>query len=80
MDALEFDFVDRMRKALRISDLGVQQIADEMELSRNTLGAWLAGRSHPKRRDLRMYARITGVPLEWIETGAVSESRESIAA
>ncbi len=74
MDALEFDFVDRLRKALRISDKPVHEIAEDMELSRNTLSAWLSGRHRPKRRDLRMYAEITGVPLEWLETGEVPSS------
>jgi transcriptional regulator with XRE-family HTH domain len=66
---LAFDLADRMRKALRTSDLSVQQIAERLEVSRNTVSAWINGRNKPRRRDLRDFALGTGVPLAWLETG-----------
>lgn len=72
--ALEFDMADRMRRALRISELSVQDMADYMRVSRNTVGNWINGRSVPRWRDLRDFAERTGVPLEWLETGSVPET------
>jgi transcriptional regulator with XRE-family HTH domain len=66
---LVFDLADRMRKALRTSDLSVQEIADSLEVSRNAVSAWINGRNKPRRRDLRDFALRTGVPLGWLETG-----------
>ena len=66
---LAFDLADRMRKALRTSELSVQEIAERLEVSRNTVSAWINGRNKPRRRDLRDFALSTGVPLEWLENG-----------
>lgn len=66
---LEFDFADRVLKAMRIAELSAVEVADALEVSRNTVGAWINGRNQPRRRDLRRFAEVTGVPLQWLETG-----------
>lgn len=66
---LEFDLADRMRKALRVSDVSVQEMADHLEMSRNTISSWINGRNTPRRRDLRDFALRAGVPLDWLQTG-----------
>lgn len=71
--SLEFDLADRMRRALRVSDVSVQEMADYMRVSRNTVGNWINGRNVPRWRDLRDFAERTGVPLEWLETGRLPE-------
>jgi transcriptional regulator with XRE-family HTH domain len=71
--SLEFDLADRMRRALRVSDVSVQEMADYMHVSRNTVGNWINGRNVPRWRDLRDFAERTGVPLEWLETGRLPE-------
>lgn len=66
---LSFDQADRMRKALRHSGLTSQQLADELEVSRNTISAWINGRAKPRMRDLRLFAAATGYDLQWLLTG-----------
>lgn len=65
----EFDVADRLRRALRVSGVGVQELADYLEVSRNTVGNWINGHTRPKGRDLRLIAMRTGFPRTWLETG-----------
>lgn len=74
---LEFDLADRLRKSLRVSDISVQEMADYLEVSRNTVGRWLSGAGEPKRLYLRMWAMKAGVPLEWLQTGHIKNETPS---
>jgi len=65
----EFDLADRMRKALRASDLHVQEIADYLEVSRNTVSTWINGRITPSAQTIRLWALRTGVPYGWLREG-----------
>jgi transcriptional regulator with XRE-family HTH domain len=65
----EWDRADRMRKALRTSGVGVQQIADYLGVRRNTVSNWINGRINPSTQTLRLWALRTGVPYEWLTTG-----------
>ena len=65
----QFDMADRLRKALREADLSVQDIAEYIGVSRNTVGAWINGRTVPNKASLMLWAMRTGVPLEWLRTG-----------
>lgn len=65
----EFDLADRMRKSLRHADLGVQGMADYLDVTRGTVGNWINGRIHPSTQTLRLWALRTGVPFKWLETG-----------
>jgi transcriptional regulator with XRE-family HTH domain len=47
----------------------VQEIADYLGVSRNTVGAWINGRVVPGKAFIRLWALRTGVPFEWLETG-----------
>lgn len=67
---LEFDLADRLRRALRVSDVSIQDMADYLGVSRNTVGNWINGHIVPKRAMLISFALRTGFPLEWLETGA----------
>lgn len=44
---LGFDLADRMRKALRVSGVTVQQMADYLGVSRNTVSTWINGHIVP---------------------------------
>lgn len=66
---LAFDMADRLRRALRISGVSVQEMADELDVSRNTVSNWINGRGEPRRRDLRDFAMKTGFPMEWLRDG-----------
>ena len=67
----EFDLADRMRKALRHSDVGVQEMADYLEVSRGAVGTWINGRNRPSPQTVRLWALRCGVPFEWLRHGVV---------
>lgn len=67
----EFTLGDRLRKSLQVHDIGVQEIAARMHVSRNTVSNWINGRVTPSSRQLMAWAAATGAPLEWLSTGAV---------
>lgn len=60
---------DRLRMALRDAGIGAQELADYLDVSRNTVSRWLNDHVTPDRRTLIVCAMRTGVPLEWLETG-----------
>lgn len=66
---LEFTLGDRLRKSLHVAGVASQEMAETLEVNRNTISRWINGTSEPKRLYLRMLAMRTGVPLEWLETG-----------
>lgn len=65
----EWDVADRMRKALRVSGVGVQEMADYLGVARNTVSTWINGKIDPSVQTLRLWALRTGVPFEWLQTG-----------
>ena len=65
----EFDLADRLRKSLRVREMTVQEMADYLGLSRNTIGNWINGRSKPSRAQLIAWAGRVDAPLSWLETG-----------
>jgi transcriptional regulator with XRE-family HTH domain len=69
---LEFDLADRMRRALRVSDIAVGDMADYLGVTRGTVSTWINGRITPDRRTLMLFAMRTGFPLEWLEHGVGS--------
>ena len=64
-----WDLADRMRKSLRDADLGVQDMADYLEVRRNTVSNWINGHNPPSAQTLRLWAMRCGVPLKWLRDG-----------
>ncbi len=62
---------DRMRIALRHADMTAGQMAEYLDVGRNTVSTWMNGHIKPKRQTMILWAMRTGVPLEWLETGVV---------
>lgn len=62
----EWDLADRMRKALRHAELGVQEVADYLEVNRNTVSNWINGRITPSTQTLRLWALRCGVSYGWL--------------
>ncbi|MFT4128252.1 MAG: helix-turn-helix transcriptional regulator [Gordonia sp. (in: high G+C Gram-positive bacteria)] len=58
-----------MRKSLRTSGVGVQEMADYLDVSRNAVGTWINGRVNPSVQTIRLWALRTGVPFVWLQTG-----------
>lgn len=69
-DRFDFDRADRMRRALRVGKVSVTEMADYLEVSRNSVGNWINGHAEPRDRDLKRFALKTGMPLAWIKTGS----------
>jgi transcriptional regulator with XRE-family HTH domain len=74
---LTFGVSDRLRKAMDVSGLSVQDMADYLDSSRNTISRWINGVREPKLSIMRLWALRTGVPLEWIVTGELKAKSPS---
>ncbi len=68
----KWDVADRMRKALRHADVGVQEMADYLGVARNTVSTWINGRIPPSKQTLRLWAMRTGVSFGWLAEGGNS--------
>jgi transcriptional regulator with XRE-family HTH domain len=73
--APEFDLADRMRKSLRHAGIGVQDMADYLEVSRNAVGTWINGRNKPSPQTVRLWALRCGVPYGWLRDGGTGVTR-----
>jgi hypothetical protein len=60
---------DRVRRAIDFADVDKQQWADECGVSIKTVYNWISGHSRPRRLALKELSRLSGVSLEWLETG-----------
>ena len=66
----QWDRPDRMRKALRVAGMTSRSMALYLEVEERSVTRWLNGVIEPKRGILAAWSLRTGVPMEWIETGA----------
>ena len=67
--SLEFDQLDRLAKSLRASGMKPGDMGRALGVHRNTIGNYLNGRTALDRRTLIAWAMVTGVTVEWLETG-----------
>lgn len=65
----EWDVADRMRKALRSAGIGVQEMADYLDVNRATISTWINGRIAPSTQTLRLWAMRCEVTYEWLVSG-----------
>lgn len=73
----QFKLHHRLGLALEEAGVGVQEMADYLDVSRESVSRWINGRGVVKRSILRLWALRTGVDLVWLETGlARSEGLE----
>lgn len=70
----QFTLGDRLAKALDVSGTSVTEMAETLGVSRQTIGNYLAGRTHPKLAVLRVWADVTHVPVEWLRDGSETET------
>lgn len=68
----QFDIADRLRKALRVSGVSVQEMADFLCVNRNTVGRWINGDREPKPPTVRLWSLRTNVSYEWLLHGTYS--------
>lgn len=60
---------DRLGKSLDYADMSVQEMADYLEVSRNTVGNYINDRTRIPRPTFKLWAMRTGVSPEWLEHG-----------
>lgn len=68
-DELADTVADRLKRSLRYAKLRNYDMADYLEVHRNTVTFWLSGRSRMLPVIMRVWADRTGVPLSWLQTG-----------
>lgn len=64
-----WDVGDRMRKALRVADISVQDMAEFLGVARTSVSNWMNGRVEPSVQTLRLWALQCGVDYEWLRDG-----------
>jgi len=72
----KFKLHHRMQLALEVGDVGVQEMADYLGVSRASVSRWINGRGIVGKQTLRLWALRTGVALEWLEGEARPEGLE----
>lgn len=60
---------DRLGIALKFANMKTQEMADYLDVSRNTITNYVSERTHADKRTLMLWAMRTGVDLEWLQTG-----------
>ena len=71
----EWNLADRLGKALRVSNLGVSEVADYLGVSRASVGRWVNGHTRPSKATLIVLSDLTGVDRRWLMQGAADELR-----
>jgi transcriptional regulator with XRE-family HTH domain len=65
----------RLQRSLAHAGVSVQEMADELGVSRGTISRWCNDHNRPRRSDLRLWALRTGVPLEWLMSNETAGQR-----
>lgn len=65
----QWDLADRLTKALRVADMSVAEMAVYLGVHRNTISAWINGRTPISGPAVRAWATRTGVDYGWLLTG-----------
>lgn len=69
----QWTLADRMGKSLKTAGMSVHDMCDYLSVSRNTISAWINGRTPPSVQTVRLWALRTGVPYEWLTEGKEPE-------
>lgn len=60
----------RLQMSLAVGDLSVQEMADNLGVSRSTISRWLHDDGMPPRAAfVKQWAFATGVSVDWLQTG-----------
>ncbi len=68
-DELADTVADRLKRSLRYANLHQYDMADYLELHRNSVGDYVRGKTKMLPAVMRIWADRTGVPLSWLKTG-----------
>lgn len=65
----EMEFCDRLSRSMRLVKIKTGDVADYLSIDPATVSRWLSGRTRPNKATMIVLADMTGVELEWLETG-----------
>lgn len=60
----------RLRLALEVSGVTVDDMAEELDKHPNTVHNYVGGRTRPDRANVATWAMRCGVPFEWLWSGS----------
>lgn len=66
----EWDLADRLGKALRVAGMSVNEMALYLGVHRNTVSAWVNGRTPISGPAIRAWSDRTEVDYDWLKTGS----------
>lgn len=61
---------DRLRKALEQSSVSIDEMAEQLGVTDRTVRNYMNDATPVRRVMITEWARVTGVPIEWLLTGA----------
>lgn len=70
MGVPEWTLGDRLRKSIEHAGVGVGEMAEYLEVDRNTVSNYIHDKVRVPGAVIRLWAIRTGVPLEWLRTGS----------
>lgn len=64
----------RLQRSLAHADVSIDQMAEELGVSRQTVSRWLNEHGQPRVGYLKLWAMRTGVPLGWLQAGGPEDA------
>lgn len=58
---------------MRVAGLTPEEMAEALDVSRNTIGNYRSGRTKPSKLQVKEWAIRTGAPLEWLVSGRMPD-------
>jgi transcriptional regulator with XRE-family HTH domain len=62
----QWTLADRLRKSLDHADVSSAEMAQYLEVHRNTISNWIYGHARPPASAVKLWAMRTGVPYTWL--------------
>ncbi len=62
----QWTLADRLRKALEHASVSGPEMAEYLEVHRNTVSNWIYGHARPPASAVKLWAMRCGVPYEWL--------------
>jgi hypothetical protein len=68
-DELRESLAERLRRSLKYAEMSHNEMAEYLEIHRNTLGGYCTGKTQMRSVMLRDWARRVDLPIEWLRDG-----------
>ena len=77
-DEVAWDLSDRLRKAREACGLEQTELAERMQVTRQTIGNYENRRVKPNRGTIVLWALATGVPIDWLWRGVWPDDDDEV--